>query len=109
MLKNKCKWRGLCKVDLIKPRKFSLSYRTQNSLRPRALTSLKLSILLITHDLGVVKEMAEKVYVMYAGQLVEKADRDAFFTEVKHPYSQQLLASLPTFQKRKERYWEKNS
>jgi len=55
-----------------------------------------MSILLITHDLGVVKEMAEKVYVMYAGQLVEKADRDAFFTEVKHPYSQQLLASLPT-------------
>ena len=59
-----------------------------------------MSILLITHDLGVVSEMADRVAVMYAGQIVELADRAAFFSEPKHPYSQKLFDSLPTMTKR---------
>jgi len=54
-----------------------------------------MSILLITHDLGVVAEMAQRVAVMYAGEIVELASRDDFFNHPAHPYSQQLFASLP--------------
>ncbi|MFL6647944.1 MAG: oligopeptide/dipeptide ABC transporter ATP-binding protein, partial [Sulfurifustaceae bacterium] len=53
------------------------------------------AILLITHDLGVVAEMAHHVAVMYAGQIVEAAPRAAFFREPRHPYSQKLFRSLP--------------
>lgn len=60
----------------------------------------QMSMMLITHDLGVVKAAADYVCVMYAGQLVEKASVGDFFREVKHPYSQQLLASIPDFSKR---------
>ena len=56
-----------------------------------------MSMLLITHDLAIVKYMAARVYVMYAGQLVESALVSDFFQQPLHPYSQQLLASLPTF------------
>jgi len=59
-----------------------------------------MSILLITHDLGVVSKMADRVAVMYAGQLVEQADRDTFFAAPKHPYSQKLFDSLPNMAKR---------
>src|SRR5574343_1517839 len=54
-----------------------------------------MGMLLITHDLGVVARMAHRVGVMYAGQLVEVASRDAFFTAPRHPYSQALFAALP--------------
>jgi oligopeptide/dipeptide ABC transporter ATP-binding protein len=60
----------------------------------------QMSLLLITHDLGVVKAMADRVCVMYAGHLVEIAAVDDFFMQPLHPYSQQLLVSLPTFAKR---------
>ncbi|MDR3503196.1 MAG: dipeptide ABC transporter ATP-binding protein [Legionella sp.] len=63
----------------------------------------QMSMLLITHDLGVVKAMADRVCVMYAGQVVEQSTAHDFFTQVKHPYVQQLLASLPSFAKREER------
>ena len=63
----------------------------------------QMSLLLITHDLGVVKAMADKVCVMYAGQIVEQASVHDFFHQVKHPYVQQLLSSLPTFAKRDEK------
>ncbi|HMK66664.1 MAG TPA: oligopeptide/dipeptide ABC transporter ATP-binding protein, partial [Thermodesulfobacteriota bacterium] len=59
-----------------------------------------LSILLITHDLGVVSEMAHRVAVMYAGQIVETAPRDLFFSGPGHPYSRKLFASVPTRVKR---------
>ena len=59
-----------------------------------------MAILLITHDLGVVSEMAHRVAVMYAGEIVELATRDDFFKHPAHPYSQQLFASLPGKQKR---------
>ncbi len=59
-----------------------------------------MAILLITHDLGVVAEMAQRVAVMYAGEIVEQATRDDFFNHPAHPYSQQLFSSLPGKQKR---------
>lgn len=64
----------------------------------------QMSLLLITHDLGVVKAMASRVCVMYAGQVVAQASVDHFFSRVKqHPYVQQLLASIPSMAKREER------
>jgi peptide/nickel transport system ATP-binding protein len=59
-----------------------------------------MAILLITHDLGIVAGMADRVAVMYAGQLVEEASRDRFFASAAHPYSQKLFESLPEVRKR---------
>jgi oligopeptide/dipeptide ABC transporter ATP-binding protein len=53
------------------------------------------TMLLITHDLGVVAETADEVAVMYRGQIVERASVDALFEHPAHPYTQGLLASLP--------------
>jgi oligopeptide/dipeptide ABC transporter ATP-binding protein len=53
------------------------------------------SIMLITHDLGVVAEMCDRVVVMYAGQVVEESDVKTLFKHPKHPYTKGLLASLP--------------
>jgi dipeptide transport system ATP-binding protein len=54
-----------------------------------------LSLVLITHDLAVVSEMAKRVAVMYAGQVVETGDVDAMFEHQRHPYTAALLAALP--------------
>jgi peptide/nickel transport system ATP-binding protein len=54
-----------------------------------------MSLLLITHDLGVVAEMAHQVGVMYAGQIVEQASRAQLFDSPLHPYTQKLFAALP--------------
>ncbi|MRX73601.1 ATP-binding cassette domain-containing protein [Bacillus lacus] len=54
------------------------------------------SILLITHDLGVVSEVADRVIVMYCGQVVEEAHADDLFDKPLHPYTQGLLASIPS-------------
>lgn len=59
-----------------------------------------MSLVLITHDLGVVSRMADQVGVMYAGQLVEIAPRDAFFSHPAHPYSSRLFAALPDANRR---------
>jgi peptide/nickel transport system ATP-binding protein len=59
-----------------------------------------MSILLITHDLGVVAGMAHRVAVMYAGQIVEVAARESFFRAPQHPYSRKLFAALPATGKR---------
>jgi len=59
-----------------------------------------MALLLITHDLGVVANMADKVAVMYAGVIVELARKDLFFKHPRHPYSQKLFASLPDVNKR---------
>lgn len=56
---------------------------------------LNLAILLITHDLGVVAEMADRVAVMYAGRIVEEAPAAALFEHPAHPYTRALLASIP--------------
>ena len=55
-----------------------------------------MAILLITHDLAVVAQMAHRVAVMYAGQIVEVADREHFFAAPQHPYSRKLFEALPT-------------
>ena len=54
-----------------------------------------MAILLITHDLGVVAQMAHKVAVMYAGEIVEVATREQFFRAARHPYSRKLFEALP--------------
>ena len=54
-----------------------------------------MSLVLITHDLAVVAEMARRVAVMYAGQVVETAPVDMLFTQPRHPYTAALLAALP--------------
>jgi len=62
-----------------------------NGLRERVNTA----IVLITHDLGVVANMAQRIYVMYAGKIVEHADADTLFHAPRHPYTWGLLASVP--------------
>ena len=59
-----------------------------------------MGMLLITHDLGVVAKMAHRIGVMYAGELVEVADREEFFTRPQHPYTQALFAALPEVSRR---------
>ncbi len=54
-----------------------------------------MALVLITHDLGVVAEVAQRVLVMYAGQIVESASADDLFAQPRHPYTEALLASLP--------------
>ena len=60
------------------------------------------AIILITHDLGVVAEMADHVAVMYAGQVVEYADVRTLFRSPKHPYTQALLRSIPSMEASQE-------
>jgi peptide/nickel transport system ATP-binding protein len=59
-------------------------------------TAYSLSLLLITHDLGVVAQTADRVAVMYAGRIVEQAPVHALFHHPQHPYTQGLLASMPS-------------
>jgi len=63
------------------------------------------SILFITHDLGVIAEMAQKVAVMYAGKIMEVADVDTLFADPKHPYTVGLMCSIPILEigKRQQR------
>ena len=58
-------------------------------------TRFQLSLLLITHDLGVVAEMADRVAVMYAGRIVEEAPVRELFRDPRHPYTRGLLGSMP--------------
>ncbi|PTL37537.1 ABC transporter ATP-binding protein [Alkalicoccus saliphilus] len=61
-----------------------------------------MAVLLITHDLGVVAEMADRVVVMYAGQVVEETDVDRLFYEPKHPYTKALLESIPKMDEKRD-------
>jgi peptide/nickel transport system ATP-binding protein len=61
-----------------------------------------MSLLLITHDLGVVAEMAHQVGVMYAGQIVEQASREQLFRQPLHPYTQKLFAAMPDATRRSQ-------
>jgi peptide/nickel transport system ATP-binding protein len=61
------------------------------------------AIILITHDLGVVAEMADDVAVMYAGQIVERAPVAALFARPEHPYTVGLLGSIPKLDQKRER------
>ncbi|MBI4985296.1 MAG: ABC transporter ATP-binding protein [Rhodocyclales bacterium] len=62
-----------------------------------------MAMLLISHNLGVVARMADRIGVMYAGQLVELASRETFFDAAAHPYSRRLFAALPDTARRGER------
>ncbi|MEW9675637.1 ABC transporter ATP-binding protein [Lentibacillus sp. L22] len=62
-----------------------------------------MAIMLITHDLGVVAEMADRVIVMYAGQIVETANVVELFTKPKHPYTESLLSSIPRMDENAEK------
>lgn len=62
-----------------------------------------MAILLISHDLAVVAQMADHVAVMYAGQIVETASREQFFKQHQHPYTDKLFQALPSEQKREQR------
>src|SRR5437879_10413429 len=55
----------------------------------------RMAIILITHDLGVVAEMADEVAVMYAGKIIEHGSADQIFDNPRHPYTRGLLASIP--------------
>jgi oligopeptide/dipeptide ABC transporter ATP-binding protein len=55
----------------------------------------ELAVLLITHDLGVVAEVADRVCVMYTGKIVEESPVDELFARPKHPYTEGLLRSVP--------------
>jgi peptide/nickel transport system ATP-binding protein len=65
--------------------------------------STEMAVLLITHDLGVVAETADRLAVMYAGQIVETASVAEFFAAPAHPYSRRLMDSLPSADKRDAR------
>ncbi len=63
----------------------------------------RMSIMLITHDLGVIAEMADDVAVMYAGKIVEQADVNTIYEHPHHPYTRGLLASIPRLGEKRQR------
>jgi oligopeptide/dipeptide ABC transporter ATP-binding protein len=58
----------------------------------------KISVIYVTHDLGVARRLCDRIYVMYAGDIVETAGTRGFFAEPKHPYTHGLLRSVPRIQ-----------
>ena len=70
-----------------------------NSLKKKR----NMSIIMITHDLGVVKEMCEEVVVMYTGQIVEKSPTELVFADPLHPYTKGLLNAIPKISSKVER------
>jgi oligopeptide/dipeptide ABC transporter ATP-binding protein len=64
---------------------------------------LDTAVILITHDLGVVADVADDIVIMYAGRPMEKADVKAAFLEPHHPYTQGLLESIPAYSTRSAR------
>jgi oligopeptide/dipeptide ABC transporter ATP-binding protein len=72
------------------------------SLMQRLKDEFKSAIVLITHDLGVIAEMASRVVVMYAGKIVEEAPVNALFKDPRHPYTAGLLGSIPVIGRKAE-------
>ena len=62
---------------------------------------LGMSMVMITHDMGIIADMAERVTIMYAGRAMEAADTKTIFHEPKHPYTEALLAAVPRVDQRK--------
>ncbi len=65
---------------------------------------LKLTYLFISHDLGVVRHLSDRVVIMYLGRVVESAPADAVFAQPNHPYTQALLAEAPTLEVRRKTF-----
>ncbi len=63
---------------------------------------LNLSIILITHDLSIIAELAHKVAIMYAGKIVELGKSEQIFNNSRHPYTQKLLSSIPRLRERRK-------
>ena len=63
---------------------------------------LNLTYLFISHDLGVVRHLSDRVVIMYLGRVVETAPADELFTKPNHPYTQGLLAEVPSLTVRKK-------
>ena len=72
------------------------------TLMQRLKEEFKTAIVLITHDLGVIAEMASRVVVMYAGKVVEEAPVKALFKDPRHPYTQGLLGSIPVIGRKEQ-------
>ena len=72
-------------------------------LLKRLITEHDMALILITHNMGVVANMCDRVAVMYAGQIVEEAPIDDLFDDPRHPYTWALLRSLPSIDKSGER------
>ena len=72
------------------------------ALMQRLKEEFKTAIVLITHDLGVIAEMATRVIVMYAGKVVEEAPVLALFKDPRHPYTQGLLGSIPVIGRKEQ-------
>ena len=64
----------------------------------------KMSLLMITHDLGVVREMADRVYVMYCGKIVEQGTVDEILERPQHPYTKALIDTIPNLDDKIERF-----
>jgi peptide/nickel transport system ATP-binding protein len=65
---------------------------------------LNLTYLFISHDLGVVEHLSDRVAIMYLGRIVESAATDDIFARANHPYTQALLAEVPRIESRKRRF-----
>ena len=65
---------------------------------------LKLTYLFISHDLGVVEHLSDRVVIMYLGRVVEIAPTEALFDAPNHPYTQALLANVPQLEAKKQRF-----
>ena len=63
--------------------------------------SFDLTLVLVSHDLSVVRQMCDRVLVMYRGQVVEEGETRALFRDPRHPYTRALLESIPTLRKRR--------
>jgi len=64
---------------------------------------LDMAVLLITHDLGIVSQIGDRVYVLYAGKVAEQGSVDDIFSNTSHPYTYGLLSSVPTIYEKKEK------
>ena len=73
------------------------------NLLQRIQEEFQLTFLFISHDLGVVRHLSDRVAVMYLGRLAEMAETDRLFDEPKHPYTQALLSAIPSLKQRKQK------
>lgn len=67
--------------------------------------NLQTAILLITHDLGVIAKVCQRVVVMYSGKIVEEGNVQTIFAEPKHPYTKGLLLSIPDIRRKQKRLY----